>query len=153
MLRELRDLTAVAIIIYASAMRPKLPQSIIKLFDSGFFRMAIITLVAYMSNNNATLSFSVLLAIGFVLIIAMIKEQLLYEGFIEGMEDMKEEDNEEAKINEKANGKEAKVNATKVKGKVNGVKVKVNGVKETEAVKETVPDEELEKLNELASRP
>jgi hypothetical protein len=142
MLRELRDLTAVAIIIYASAMRPKLPQSIIKLFDSGFFRMVIITLVAYMSNNNATLSFSILLAIGFVLIIAMIKEQLLYEGFIEGMEDMKEEENEEAK-DAKVNGKEAKVNGKDAK------------FKETEAVKDkvTVSDEELEKLNELASRP
>jgi hypothetical protein len=49
----------------------------------------MITLISYMANRSLT--FSILLAVGFVVIIALIKEQLIYEGFIEGMEDMEVE--------------------------------------------------------------
>ena len=86
MLRELRDLSAVAIIVYASAIRPKLPSYIISLFDSSMFRILIIALISYLATNNS-LQFSILLAIGFVVVIGLIKEQLLYEGFTEGMEE------------------------------------------------------------------
>jgi hypothetical protein len=83
----LRDIIAVMIILYISLIRPRVPDIVVSLFDSRIFRILMLTLIVYVSRQN--MRFSVLLAIGFVVVVAVIKEQIMYEGFIEGMEDMK----------------------------------------------------------------
>ncbi len=85
----LRDIIAVMLILYITFIRPRVPDIIVSLFDSRIFRIIVLALIVYISRQN--MRFGVLTAIGFVVVISVIKEQLMYEGFIEGMEDIKKE--------------------------------------------------------------
>ena len=79
------DFIAVLLIVYAAVIRPDLPPVILRLFDNGLFRVLIISLILYTTNHN--LKFSVLAAIGFVVTVMLVKEQMMCEGFASGLTD------------------------------------------------------------------
>jgi hypothetical protein len=119
------DFIAVLLLVYASVIRPDLPHFIIKLFDNGIFRVLIIAIILYTTNHS--LKFSVLMAIGFVVTLMLVKEQMMYEGFAEGMEDAAEQPPAEKKVK------------------------KVVKNKKIAEEEEESSDEELQELNSMAS--
>lgn len=70
------------LVAYASLARPQLPNFIAQLFESGFFRLLILFLVAYTSSQNSNIA--LLIAVVFVVTMNLLNEQRMFEGFMTG---------------------------------------------------------------------
>lgn len=71
------------LILYAGMARPQLPQFIANLFDNAVFRLAILSLIVFMSGQNIQLS--VMVAIAFTITMNLLNEQKIAEGFVDRM--------------------------------------------------------------------
>jgi len=66
--------------IYGPRLSPKLPKVVRDLFDNSIFRLAILTLVLYMTNKN--LQLALLVSIGFMLITSLTNSMQMEEFII-----------------------------------------------------------------------
>ena len=73
------------LVLYASMARPQLPDFVVGLFDNMFFRLFVLTLVVYMSNQN--LSVSIMVAVAFTVTMNLLNEQKIAEGFVSGIQE------------------------------------------------------------------
>lgn len=71
------------LVLYAGMARPQLPEFIANLFDNAVFRLAILTLVVFMSGQN--LQLSIIVAVAFMVSMNLLNEQKIAEGFVNGM--------------------------------------------------------------------
>lgn len=67
------------LILYASMARPSLPKYVADLFNNVIFKILILSLIAYLSSKDLTLSLFV--AIGFIVTNAMLVQQETKEAF------------------------------------------------------------------------
>ena len=66
-------LVTMFLVFYGGIAGPELPQPVINLFDNAVFRVFVLSLIVYKGNKNPTLSLVV--AIGFVLIMDKLKKE------------------------------------------------------------------------------
>lgn len=71
------------LVLYASMARPQLPNFVISLFDNAVFRIAVLSLVVFMSGQNIQLS--ILIAVAFTVSMNLLNEQKIAEGFVDGL--------------------------------------------------------------------
>ncbi len=69
------------LVFYGGLSGPKLPTFVKALFESPVFRVFILSLIVYKGNKNPTLS--VLVAVGFILVMDTLNKQKLFEKFTE----------------------------------------------------------------------
>ena len=69
------------LVFYGPLSGPKLPTFVKALFESPVFRVFILSLIVYKGNKNPTLS--VLVAVGFILVMDTLNKQKLFEKFTE----------------------------------------------------------------------
>ncbi|MEX0598830.1 MAG: hypothetical protein WD512_20270 [Candidatus Paceibacterota bacterium] len=67
------------LILYASLLRPDLPLWVVRLFENPFFRLLVLLSIAYAASKNITVA--VITAIAFTIIMSMLSEMRLKEGF------------------------------------------------------------------------
>lgn len=70
------------LILYASLARPDLPLWVARLFDNPFFRLFVLFSIAYAASKNVTIA--VVTAITFAVVMSLLSEQRLREGFLAG---------------------------------------------------------------------
>lgn len=73
------------LILYAGMARPQLPKFIADLFQSAIFRLAVLVLIAYMSTQD--LQMAVMIAVAFSVTMNLLNEQLIAEGFMDGIQE------------------------------------------------------------------
>lgn len=67
--------------LYGSLARPKLPSFIKSLFDTPVFRVFILALIMYRGNKDPQLS--LMLSVGFVLVMNQLNEEKIKEEFMD----------------------------------------------------------------------
>ena len=67
------------ILLYGGLARPKLPTFIRKLFNNDIFRVVILTLIAYKSNNNTMTS--IVIALFYIITLNLITDEEIKEHF------------------------------------------------------------------------
>lgn len=70
-------------VLYASLARPDLPPNIARLFESPIVKMIIYALIVLLMTQN--LQVALVVAIAFYVLMSMLREQRIAEGFIEGL--------------------------------------------------------------------
>jgi len=96
-----------ALVMYAGIAKPTLPDWMGKLFDNMFFRVGILSLVAYMNTKDAQVA--IIAAVVFMVIMNKLSEKKVVESFMSEMfeneesdmsedesDDLEESDDEEA---------------------------------------------------------
>ena len=73
---------ALFLILYASMARPELPDSVARLFENPFFRLFVLFCIAYAASKNVTIA--VVVAVAFAVVMSMLSEMRLREGFSSG---------------------------------------------------------------------
>jgi len=68
------------LVFYGGSASPKLPTFIVDLFNNSVFRVFVLSLIVYKANKNPVLS--LMIAIGFTLIMDAVNKQKLFEKFI-----------------------------------------------------------------------
>ena len=72
-----------ATILYASLARPDLPPAIARVFENPISKMIVYALIVTLMTQN--LQVAIVVAIAFYVLMSMLREQRIAEGFIEGL--------------------------------------------------------------------
>lgn len=72
-------------ILFSSLIRPPIPESIIKLFDSKLIKIAVYAIIVWLLTQSVQVA--LIVAISFFILMDLIKETKIREGFINGMEE------------------------------------------------------------------
>jgi hypothetical protein len=75
----LHSILTMSLVLYAGLAAPSLPKSISKLFDFAAFRITILSLIMWNTNDNPALS--LMLAIGFVVSMNTLSGKQIFERF------------------------------------------------------------------------
>jgi hypothetical protein len=70
-------------LIFACLVRPPLPSGLVRLFDSPLTKIIFYTLVALIATQN--LQVALVVAIAFYVIMSVMRQQQIGEGFIDGL--------------------------------------------------------------------
>jgi hypothetical protein len=70
----------VGTILYASLIKPELPQGVIKLFDYAIVKMIMYALIVLLMTQN--LQVAIIVAVGFYVLMNVLSEQKITETFI-----------------------------------------------------------------------
>ena len=73
------SIITLVLILYSSVVAPKLPNSILKLFDNSIFRILILSLIVYYGNKNTKLS--LIIAVGFTVSMNLLSKRKMFENF------------------------------------------------------------------------
>jgi hypothetical protein len=73
----------VGTVLYASLARPTLPSGIAQLFDYPLTKMIVYALIVLLMTQN--LQVAIVVAIAFYVLMSMLREQKIAEGFVEGL--------------------------------------------------------------------
>lgn len=73
----------VGTVLYASLARPALPDSVAKLFEHPLTKMIFYALIVLLMTQN--LQVAIVVAIAFYVLMSMLREQRIAEGFIDGL--------------------------------------------------------------------
>ena len=84
--RYYSSIITLVLILYTSVIAPKLPNSILKLFDYSIFRVLILSLVLYYGNKNTKLS--IIIAVGFIISMNLLSKRKMFENFTELQSDL-----------------------------------------------------------------
>lgn len=76
-------LITVPTVLYASLARPALPQHIAALFEHPLFKIIIYALIVLLLTHN--LQVALVVSIAFYVLMSMLREQRVAEGFIDGL--------------------------------------------------------------------
>ena len=88
--RYYSSIITLVLILYTSVIAPKLPNSILKLFDYSIFRVLILSLVLYYGNKNTKLS--IIIAVGFIISMNLLSKRKMFENFTELQPDLEQTD-------------------------------------------------------------
>lgn len=75
----LNSILILSLVLYAGFAAPSLPEPVVKLFDFAAFRIFILSLIMWNTNNNPSLS--LILAIGFVVSMNTLSGKQMFEKF------------------------------------------------------------------------
>lgn len=73
------SIITLVLILYTGIIAPKLPNSILKLFDNSIFRILVLSLVLYYGNKNTKLAISI--AVGFIVSMNLLAKRKMFENF------------------------------------------------------------------------
>lgn len=76
-------LVTVPTVLYASLARPALPQGLANLFEHPVFKVIVYALIVLLLTRN--LEVALVVAIAFYVLMSMLREQRIAEGFIDGL--------------------------------------------------------------------
>jgi hypothetical protein len=68
------------LILYASLVRPQLPDFLMRLFDNPVFRLLFLAGIAFMATRN--IQAALLVAVAFTVTMSLLQEQKIVEGFL-----------------------------------------------------------------------
>lgn len=86
----LSTILIVVLVLYASTVRPNLPNNIKKLFENPIFRVSILAFIVYRAKKN--LQLAIMIAIAFTVTLNVLSDQEINESF-QQIEKFKNESN------------------------------------------------------------
>ena len=73
----------VATVLYASLARPELPEGLARLFEHPLTKMLVYAMIVLLMTQN--LQVAIVVSIAFYVLMSMLREQRIAEGFVEGL--------------------------------------------------------------------